>query len=52
MTSLTFNNIEAIGIHYNLMKAPANTSPAVDNSGSMNLEQMMQQMDKGDSVLK
>ena len=46
------DNIEAIGIHYNLMKAPANTSPAVDNSGSMNLEQMMQQMDKGDSVLK
>ena len=46
------DNIEAIGIHYNILKAPANTAPAVDNSGAMNLEQMMQQIDKGDSVLQ
>ncbi len=46
------DNIEAIGIHYGIMSAPINTAPSVDNTEGMNLEQMMQQMDRGDSVLK
>lgn len=53
--SMLFNlqdNIEAIGIHYGLLRAPANTAPAVDNSQAVDLEKMMQQMDTPDSVLK
>jgi hypothetical protein len=53
--SMLFNlqdNIEAIGIHYGILKAPINTAPAVDNTQAMDLEKMMKQMDTPDSVLK
>ncbi len=44
------DNVQAIGIHYGMLKAPKNQAPQQDNSQEMDLEKMKQQMVMPDSV--
>jgi len=52
-SSMLFNiqdNIDAIAIHYGMKDQPTGATAPVDYSNEVDMESLMQQMDKGDSV--